>query len=144
MSDHNSSPRFEAPNDPAYGGAFPGNNTGFGPGGAVPPPGLPGYPQQPGYPLPGFEPSANPYASFPTTTSNSAYSIVSFVLGIVSIFMCFFGVITGVIGVIFGIIGIRQANADPTRVGGKGLAIAGIVLSLLSAIGWPVLFVLMD
>lgn len=57
--------------------------------------------------------------------------MASLVLGIVGILLCVL-FIPWVLAIIFGSIGIRQCNADPTY-SGKGMAVAGLVLGLISA-----------
>ena len=94
-----------------------------------PPPSMPpGYPPPgqypPGYPPPGGLP--------PARTSGSA--ITSLVLGLL---LCI-PFVTGVLAFIFGIVGIR-ATRNPA-VKGRGLAIAGLVLGILSVIGWTAYF----
>lgn len=81
------------------------------------------------------------YAAFPQQKSTNGLAIASFVLGLLSIFACWLGVLTGVIGLVLGFIGLRQTNADPERVGGRGLAIAGIVLSGIATVLWVGFFI---
>lgn len=57
-------------------------------------------------------------------------AIASLVLGILGCVPF----ITGLLAVFFGIIGLRKTR-DP-YVGGKGLAIAGLILGILSLLGW--------
>ena len=78
----------------------------------------PTYGQQPGY---GYNP--------PPQQSNGP-AIASLILGILGCVP----LITGLLAVLFGIVGLRKTR-DPA-VGGKGLAIAGLVLGLLSIFGW--------
>lgn len=59
-------------------------------------------------------------------------AITSLVLGIISIptlGLCFVG---GIAGIILGIIALNKAKSNPAQNAGRGLAIAGIVLSSLS------------
>ena len=61
-------------------------------------------------------------------TGTSGKAIASLVLGLLSIVgMC----LTGIPGLIFGILGLSEIGKSNGRLGGKGLAIAGIVLSCL-------------
>ena len=55
----------------------------------------------------------------------SGLAIASLVLGIVAIALCF-GPLTGIPALILGIIAISQMGKSEGRLGGKGLAIAGI------------------
>ena len=42
--------------------------------------------------------------------------------------------LTGVLAIVFSIVGIRKTR-DP-QVGGKGMAVAGLILGILSVVGW--------
>ena len=59
---------------------------------------------------------------------------VSLVLGVASlIFVCCYGGLwLGIPAAIVGFIGMRNADSDPTRYGGRGLAIAGMVLGVVT------------
>ena len=78
----------------------------------------PTYGQQPGY---GYNP--------PPQQSNGP-AIASLILGILGCVP----LITGLLAVILGFVGLRKTR-DP-NVGGKGLAIVGLILGLLSIFGW--------
>lgn len=54
---------------------------------------------------------------------------ISLILGILSIglFCCYLGIPLGLGAIITGYLGINNANSDPARNGGKGLAIGGII-----------------
>jgi hypothetical protein len=76
-------------------------------------------------------------APFPTLAAGSGAStrtnglaIAGFVLGLFSVICCFIGPLFGILGLIFSIIALVQINREPFH-GGKGLAIAGIILSVL-------------
>ena len=100
-----------------------------------------GFPQQqPGYPPPqqgGYPPMApggygqQPYGVPAGGRSNGA-AIASLVLGLLGCVP----LITGVFAVVLGIVGIRKTR-DP-QVGGKGMAIAGLILGVLSIGLWGV------
>lgn len=70
---------------------------------------------------------------------NQTLPIVSLVLGIVSV-CCPLGVIAGLGAIITGFLGMKNANNNPGQFGGKGLAIAGLILGgiffLLSLLWW--------
>jgi hypothetical protein len=66
-------------------------------------------------------------------------AIGSLVCGILSIACCG-SVLTGIPAIILGIISMNKEKNDPIRYGGKGMAIAGIVLGSLSVL---ILFVYM-
>jgi hypothetical protein len=58
----------------------------------------------------------------------STASVVAIVAG----FLLCLGPIAGTVAIVAGIIGRRAASADPTRVGGAGLAMTGIVLGVFN------------
>ncbi len=63
------------------------------------------------------------------STHTNGMAIAGFVLGLLSIICCFIGPVFFILGLIFSIIALVQINRHPVQ-GGKGLAIAGIVLSI--------------
>lgn len=71
------------------------------------------------------------------TTQSSGKAIASLVLGLLSFFCIFF---TGIPAIILGILGLRDIGKHQGRMGGNGLAIAGIVLGMLGCI-WSLLAV---
>ena len=79
-----------------------------------------------------------PPASNGGSSKTSGKAIASLVLGFLSIVgMC----LTGIPGLILGIMGLGDVNRSGGRVGGKGLAIFGIVLSSLGIV-WTIIAVL--
>ena len=62
-----------------------------------------------------------------TGSVNQTLPIISLVLGIVSI-CCYISPITGIAALITGFLGMKNANNNPANYGGKGLAIAGMVI----------------
>ncbi|MEO7538389.1 MAG: DUF4190 domain-containing protein [Pyrinomonadaceae bacterium] len=58
---------------------------------------------------------------------NQTLPIVSLILGIISI-CCYVSPVTGIAALITGYLGMKNANSDPEHFGGKGLAIAGMIL----------------
>jgi DNA-directed RNA polymerase subunit RPC12/RpoP len=68
-----------------------------------------------------------------TGTSNG-FSVAALVLGIVGLIPCTFG-IPSLLALIFGIIGYNQITKQGGEGGGKGMAIAGIVLGILGGLG---------
>jgi len=79
----------------------------------TPPPAPPAYGQQPG----GYG-----YQSTPRT---NGLAIASLVLGIAQIFLCIIG---GILALVFGYISRRQIDESGGTQGGRGMAIAGIIL----------------
>lgn len=70
------------------------------------------------------------YAPAPPTSSNA---IVGLVLGIASFAFC--AGLTGPLGLIFSILGMRETGVNATQPkGGRGLAIAGLVVSILGCL----------
>jgi len=58
----------------------------------------------------------------------------SLVLGIASVTIglcCYFGILTAPTALILGIVALVQIKNDPAKYGGKGLAIGGIVTSIV-------------
>jgi hypothetical protein len=68
----------------------------------------------------------------PVRKTNS-FAVTGLVLGILSITggLCCYGLPFNILGVIFSIIGLTQIHNHPETYEGKGMAIAGLVLSLL-------------
>jgi hypothetical protein len=59
---------------------------------------------------------------------------ISLVLGILSVVMicCYGGIWLGVPAAVVGFLGMRNADSDPGRYGGRGMAIGGLVLGTVS------------
>ncbi len=75
----------------------------------------------------------------PRGTSNAgrmaktnSYALWGMIFGILSLTCCCCGFPFGLLGLIFSLIGLSQINANPELHAGRGLAIAGLVLSGLS------------
>lgn len=124
---------------PGYGGGGPppgGGPPGWGaPPGPFGPPPPPGGFGPPGYPPPGY--GMPPYGGGypPIVPQPHALSIVSLVVGILSLVgSCIWCVAfpLNITGLVCGILGMNKANTEPHVYGGKGLAIAGIVCSAAS------------
>ena len=68
------------------------------------------------------------------TTPNQTLGIISTIVGAASItvgWCCYMGVLLGPAAIITGIVALVQNKNDPMRYGGKGFAIAGIVMGAL-------------
>ena len=63
---------------------------------------------------------------------NKTLPIISLVLGIVAVVCCFGGIALGPLAAVFGFIGLRNADNDPRRYAGRGMAIAGIILGIIA------------
>jgi hypothetical protein len=68
---------------------------------------------------------------------------ISMILGIMSLVLvcCAGGIWLGVPAAILGYLGMRNSDSDPGRYGGRGMAIAGMVLGVVSLVG-SVIFLL--
>jgi prepilin-type processing-associated H-X9-DG protein len=72
----------------------------------------------------------------------SGKAVVSLVLGMLSLFLTF---VTGVPALIVGFRGLREINQSDGRMGGRGLAIAGMALGTLGScicVGWLLVIVI--
>jgi hypothetical protein len=78
----------------------------------------------------------------PVQKSNSM-AVASMVLGILSLMFCFccYGIPFNVLGIVFSLIALTQIRNEPERYTGKNLAVAGLVLSLLSIVLSIIFFV---
>lgn len=152
-----SNPLPVAPEGPAYGASGGHNDPNFAPPGAGPAPGYPntgypssgyppsqpppgyppGYPPQssappgypgagypPGYPPQTYAPGGYPGTPYPAQLPNESLAIPAMVLGLVGI-MCG---ITAPVGLIMGIISLSRINRSANTLGGRGMAITGIVV----------------
>jgi hypothetical protein len=74
-----------------------------------------------------------PCGSYGVQTNGMA--LTGMIMGILSLtvgwFCCAFGPVFSILGLVFSSIGLSQINRNPELYTGKGLAIAGIVLSVL-------------
>lgn len=89
--------------------------------------------------------SNTPFQPPATGSVNQTLPIVSLILGILSI-CCYISPLTGIAALITGYLGIKNANNDPQNYGGKGLAIAGMILGglfLLIGVAYYVIIILM-
>lgn len=69
----------------------------------------------------------------PSKPQKTGMAIASLVLGIVGCFLA------APVGLILGIVAVRKASRSPFEYGGKGLAVAGIVLNVLQLATLPIL-----
>jgi hypothetical protein len=75
--------------------------------------------------------------SAPLTTRNNPMAVTGLILGVFSVTLglcCCYGFPFNVLGIVFSLIGMSQIKKDPQREQGKGLAIAGLVLSVLGVL----------
>jgi hypothetical protein len=84
--------------------------------------------------------SQNPDEAQPTSPKTSGKAVWSLVLGILS--FCI-PILPAIPGVILGILGLVDINKNERRLKGKGLAITGLVLSVLSIVMVPFYLILL-
>lgn len=74
-----------------------------------------------------------PPPSSEATGQSKVLAIVSLLVGILSIPLCFLWIspLTGLIAIITGVLAVKKAGSDPARYGGKALAIIGIMLGAI-------------
>jgi hypothetical protein len=69
-------------------------------------------------------------------------SVAALVLGIIGLCLALLfgplGIILGGLAIVFGVLGIKGANERPYEVGGKGMAIAGLVMGIITVV-WGIL-----
>jgi hypothetical protein len=73
----------------------------------------------------------------PGTYKSSALAVTSLILGIISLtfgLCCCYGLPFNLTGIIFSLIALSQIKNNPERYDGKGMAIAGLVLCLVSLV----------
>tara|TARA_Y100000310_G_C20692103_1_gene822998 strand:- start:1845 stop:2582 length:738 start_codon:yes stop_codon:yes gene_type:complete len=71
-------------------------------------------------------------------SNKNIWAILSFILALISLF---FGFYTAILGIIFGIIALIKIKENPS-LGGKKLAIAGIIISIIIIIIVPLLVII--
>jgi Domain of unknown function (DUF4190)/GYF domain 2 len=85
--------------------------------------------------------------------TNNGLAITGLVLGILSVLTvvpcccCCYGMPFNILGLIFSVIGLIQINTNPERFTGRGIAITGILLSIISlcfTVIWLILFGIND
>jgi hypothetical protein len=73
-------------------------------------------------------------------TETSGKAITALVLGILGLLLC--PLICSVLAVIFGYQARREGDSSAGRVGGRGIAVAGVVLGWIGLVIWSVLLIL--
>lgn len=86
---------------------------------------------QPQYPQAGYQPY-NPYYYQTQYALPKGMAIASLVLGLLALFLAPF--ITGALAVILGGVSIGRCNRGEAA--GKGMAIAGVIIGIISIVGW--------
>jgi hypothetical protein len=100
----------------------------------------------PGQPLTGWQPANIAGQAVASGSRDQTLPTISLILGILSVVMiCCYGCVwLGLPAAIVGFIGMRNAEKDPSRFSGRGLAIAGMVtgiVSFLAFIAWMILII---
>jgi hypothetical protein len=83
-------------------------------------------------PPPPIAPPPGPISTAGPTAKTNSYAKAGMIFGILSLVCCCCGFPLGVLGLVFSLIGLSQINAHPELYAGRGMAIAGIVLSSVS------------
>lgn len=81
-----------------------------------------------------FAPQVPPPISPPVSgrvRKTNSYAMAGMIFGVLAFFCCC-KFLFGALGIIFSLIGLSQVNRHPELYEGRGLAIAGLVLSILS------------
>jgi hypothetical protein len=86
--------------------------------------------------VPGAPPTIAPPPRGPATAGRMAktnsYAQAGMIFGILSLVCCCCGFPFGILGLVFSLVGLSQINANPELHEGRGMAIAGLILSGLS------------
>ena len=85
--------------------------------------------------VPAGAPAPAPIQIMPARKTNPM-AVAGMIMGIISITIgcCCYGFPFNLLGIIFSLIGLSQIKRDPQNQQGRGMAIAGLVLSILSII----------
>jgi hypothetical protein len=70
-----------------------------------------------------------------TLRKNNAFAVMGLILGIVSLtcgLCCCYGLPFNLLGIVFSLIGLTQIKQQPDAYSGQGLAIAGLICSIVS------------
>jgi len=86
---------------------------------------------------PGTPPASTPPPPLETAAAGrvaktNTYAQAGMIFGILSVTCCCCGFPFGILGLVFSLIGLSQINAHPEWHTGRGMAIAGLILSILS------------
>ena len=83
--------------------------------------------------MPTGVPAPPVYAAVPQQPATNPMAITGMICGILSLPMlcCCYGLPFNILGIVFSIVGLTQLKANPQQQG-KGMAIAGLVCSILS------------
>lgn len=82
--------------------------------------------------------------SLSSKTKTNAKSLISFVLGIISVPLSIFGLISipfAIVGILFGVLGLKEMNK--TDQSGRGIAISGLICSSFTILISVTIFIVM-
>jgi hypothetical protein len=126
---------------PLAGHGAPGSGVASGHGygyGSAPAARLPSSAENPyAPPAPGAGPAPPGYAyayAFASDVPSSGWAVASLVVGIVSILLYPFAIITGPLAIIFFYLARRQIAVTPPTHKGMGMAIAGLVTGIIGSL----------
>lgn len=91
-----------------------------------------------GTPPPPIAPPLRGTSAAGRMAKTNSYAQAGMIFGILSVTCCC-GFPCGILGLVFSLIGLSQINANPELHEGRGMAIAGLILSILSLLlgaGW--------
>ena len=121
---------------PAIPAAPPPGAPGHPPGWGAPPPGwapAPGYPP----PWPAYAPAPWPPAPWPVVQESNGLAVTSMVTGIVGLAGGLCCVVLGLAApaaIVTGWLGMQRADQSMGRVGGRGMAQAGLIMGIVGTV----------
>ena len=71
-----------------------------------------------------------------TVSRDQTLPTIALILGILSVPCCYGGLWMGIPAMIVGYFGLKNADSDPTRYGGRGMALAGLIIGGVSLLFW--------
>jgi hypothetical protein len=88
--------------------------------------------------------AAPSYAAGTSAPKTNSMAVTSLIMGLLSVTcgLCCYGAPFNLLGIIFSLIALSQLKSDPTLQQGRGLAIAGLILSILGIVVGILMFVL--
>lgn len=103
------------------------------------------YAPQPGQPQVQYGPAPYPYGMPPIQRKQNVCAIIGLCLGVASVFFNMFFCAPSIAGIVTSIIGLHQYKKDnavnPALASGKGLAIAGLIVSIATLLIYAAYFI---
>jgi hypothetical protein len=81
---------------------------------------------------PPIAPPPRGFATAGQMAKTNSFAQAGLIFGILSVTCCCCGFPFGILGLVFSLIGLSQINANPELHEGRGMAVAGLILSILS------------